>query len=209
MFNKLSLLEYFILEKCSYIQACFIGFLFDLILPSTSLLSKKIENIYLIHPFYTIAKDEFNKSYNSYYFKSVLLEMIKPKDTIQPSPIVYLIIAMELYTFCGLRKEEIIHKLGTIDKVTDAFLLWCQYKEEEDKDKQKIIFTKLRNNNLIVLALVNMYNVLYIRYTQELYNLTKSVYYRSDHNRDNNVAVIRKALKNILDTELSLLDIEK
>ena len=35
-------LEYFILEKCSYIQACFIGFLFDLILPSTSLLSKKI-----------------------------------------------------------------------------------------------------------------------------------------------------------------------
>ena len=47
------------------------------------------------------------------------------------------------------------------------------------------------------------------RFTSELYNLTRTIYYKHDPARDNNIRVLRKAIKNLTENELSLLEIVK
>lgn len=206
--NKFTYLEYFFLEKCSYIQAYFVYFLLDLVLPNTSLLRSKIINLLNIKPIYTYTKNEFTRLYLKHYFNTIILDLIKPNKDINPYGIVVINLAMELHKE-KVNKYAIINHVEDIDYLIPSLELWFAYKEEQDEDRKKLLYLEVKRNNLLVIALHNEHKVMFNRFTSELYNLTRTIYYKHDPTRDNNIRVLRKAIKNLTENELSLLEIVK
>ena len=166
MSNHFSLLERFFLDKCSYTQAFFIASILDLFIPSTSTLATKILHLISVKPMYDYVKDEFKKSFNDYYFKNIILKLIKPESEILISPIINLNLAIELYDSDKTYKNKIIEILSP-EELVNTFKLYTKYKEETDIDKKKELYILIKQNNVLVTTLHNKYKVLINRYLSD------------------------------------------
>jgi hypothetical protein len=208
MSNKFSFLESLILEKCTYTQVFFIYNLIDLFVPSTSVLPIKLLSLMSIKNLFEFTKQEFTKLNYTHYFNTVIMNLIKPANELTAIPIIQINLAMELYKH-KVNRYTIFKYLPNDSLLLQALHLWFNYQDEEDIDKKKLLFTEVKRNNLLVTALHHEYKVMFDRFTSELYNLTRSTQYKHDPTRDTNIKILRKAIKNLVDNELTILEIHK